>query len=63
VRVLLVLLASAAYLGLGVLGWGGFAAFFSHAALIALAIATFALAGAAYDDYCGRTSRLVPGLY
>jgi protein-S-isoprenylcysteine O-methyltransferase Ste14 len=47
VRVLLVLLASAAYLGLGVLGWGGFAAFFSHAALIALAIATFALAGAA----------------
>src|SRR5258708_15270550 len=39
--------ATLAYLGLAVLGWGGFAAFFSHAALIALAIALFALSGAA----------------
>jgi protein-S-isoprenylcysteine O-methyltransferase Ste14 len=38
---------TAAYLGLAVLGWGGFAAFFSHPALTALAIALFALSGAA----------------
>ena len=36
-----------ASLGLAVLGWGGFAAFFSHPALIALAIATLALLAAA----------------
>jgi protein-S-isoprenylcysteine O-methyltransferase Ste14 len=35
------------YLGLAVLGWGGFAAFFAHPARIALAVATFALAGVA----------------
>jgi protein-S-isoprenylcysteine O-methyltransferase Ste14 len=35
------------FLGLAVLGWGGFAAFFSHSALTALAIATLGLAGAA----------------
>jgi protein-S-isoprenylcysteine O-methyltransferase Ste14 len=35
--------ATLAYLGLAVLGWGGFAAFFSHPALIALAIALFVL--------------------
>ena len=34
------------FLGLAVLGWGGFAAFFSHPALIAIVVATFALAGA-----------------
>jgi len=39
--------ATFAYLGLAVLGWGGFAAFFSHPALIALAIVLFALSGAA----------------
>lgn len=39
--------ASLAYLGLAILGWGGFAAFFSHPALIALAIALFAMSGAA----------------
>jgi protein-S-isoprenylcysteine O-methyltransferase Ste14 len=32
---------------LAILGWGGFAAFFSHPALIALAIAFFAVSGAA----------------
>src|SRR5262245_53855414 len=37
----------AAYRGLAVLGWGGFAAFFSHPARVALAIVSFALAGAA----------------
>ncbi len=39
--------AIAVYLGLAVLGWGGFAAFFSHPALIALTIATLLLSGAA----------------
>jgi len=35
------------YLGLAVLGWGGFAAFFSHPARIALAIVVCVMAGAA----------------
>ncbi len=39
--------ATLAYLGLAILGWGGFAAFFSHPALIALAVATFVLSGVA----------------
>ena len=36
-----------AFFGLAVLGWGGFAAFFSHPPLIALTIAVFALGGVA----------------
>jgi protein-S-isoprenylcysteine O-methyltransferase Ste14 len=36
-----------AYLGLAVLGWGGFVAFFSHPARIALTVAVFLMAGAA----------------
>jgi hypothetical protein len=36
-----------AYLGLAVLGWGGFAAFFAHPARIALAVIVFVLAGVA----------------
>jgi protein-S-isoprenylcysteine O-methyltransferase Ste14 len=47
VRLTLVVVGTAAYLGLAILGWGGFAAFFSHPALIALAIVLFALSGAA----------------
>lgn len=43
----LAIAATLAYLGLAVLGWGGFAAFFSHPARIALAAITFALSGAA----------------
>jgi protein-S-isoprenylcysteine O-methyltransferase Ste14 len=39
------ILATVAYLSLAVLGWGGFAAFFSHTALIAIAIAIFVLSG------------------
>lgn len=35
------------YLGLGILGWGGFSAFFSHPARIALVIVLCALAGVA----------------
>jgi protein-S-isoprenylcysteine O-methyltransferase Ste14 len=47
-RFMLTIVSSAAYLGLAVLGWGGFAAFFSHPALIALAAVLFAIAGAAF---------------
>jgi protein-S-isoprenylcysteine O-methyltransferase Ste14 len=39
--------ATLAYLGLAILGWGGFAAFFSYPALIALAVVLFALSGVA----------------
>ena len=44
---LITIVATLAYLGLAILGWGGFAAFFSHPALIALAIMLFALSGVA----------------
>jgi hypothetical protein len=43
VRAPLVLLGTAAYLGLAVLGLGGFAEFFSHPALIALVVVQLAL--------------------
>jgi protein-S-isoprenylcysteine O-methyltransferase Ste14 len=46
VRVTLIVVGTAAYLGLAVLGWGGLGAFFSHPARIALAVALFLLAGA-----------------
>lgn len=42
---LLTTLSTAAYLGLGVLGEGGFAAFFSHPPLTAVAVATVVMAG------------------
>jgi protein-S-isoprenylcysteine O-methyltransferase Ste14 len=45
IRLALIVLGTAAYLGLAVLGWGGLAAFFSHPALIALAVAVSLLAG------------------
>src|SRR5512144_1236314 len=41
------LVSTLAYLGLAVLGEGGFAAFFSHGALVALAIAFLAMSGVA----------------
>lgn len=41
------LVGTLAYLGLAILGWGGLAAFFSHPALIALAILTFVMSGVA----------------
>jgi protein-S-isoprenylcysteine O-methyltransferase Ste14 len=41
------IVATFAYLGLAILGWGGFAAFFSHSALIALTIVLLALSGVA----------------
>src|SRR5262245_41068562 len=39
--------ATLGYLGLAILGWGGFEAFFSHSALIALVVADLVLTGAA----------------
>jgi protein-S-isoprenylcysteine O-methyltransferase Ste14 len=41
------IIATLAYLGLAILGWGGFTAFFSHPALIALTIVVFVLSGVA----------------
>jgi hypothetical protein len=40
-------IGTVAYVGLAVLGWGGFAEFFSHPARIALAVAVFLMAGVA----------------
>lgn len=46
------------YLGLAILGWGGFAAFFSHPALVALVVVFFVLFGVAlFGD-----SNLSPGV-
>jgi hypothetical protein len=41
------LAATLAHLGLAILGWGSFAAFFSHPARIALVVVALGLAGAA----------------
>jgi protein-S-isoprenylcysteine O-methyltransferase Ste14 len=41
------IIATLAYLGLAILGWGGFDAFFSHPPLIALAITLLVLSGVA----------------
>jgi protein-S-isoprenylcysteine O-methyltransferase Ste14 len=46
-RLTFILVSTATYLGLAVMGSGGFTTFFSHSPLIALAIALFALSGAA----------------
>ena len=45
VRLTLIVGGTAAYFGLAVLGWGELAAFFSHPALIALAVALSVMAG------------------
>jgi protein-S-isoprenylcysteine O-methyltransferase Ste14 len=45
VRLTLIVVGTAAYVGLAVLGWGGLAAFFSHPARIALAVALAVMAG------------------
>ena len=44
VRVTLVIVGTAAYLGLAILGWGGWTAFFAHPARVALAVALAVLA-------------------
>ena len=46
IKLTLIVVSTAAYLGLAVLGWGGFAAFFSHPALIALTVVVCVMAGA-----------------
>ena len=46
VRLILIVVGTAAYLALPILGWGGPRAFFSHPALVALTVVLFALAGA-----------------
>jgi protein-S-isoprenylcysteine O-methyltransferase Ste14 len=46
-RVTLIAVGTAVYFGIAILGGGGFALFFSHPALIALAVVLFALAGVA----------------
>src|SRR5260221_8430300 len=43
-KLVLIVLATAAYLALAVIGWGGKAAFFAHPARIALTVVIFALA-------------------
>ena len=45
VRVTLVIIGTAAYLGLAILGWGGWTAFFAHPARVALAVVLAVLAG------------------
>ena len=45
VRVTLVIIGTAAYLGLAILGWDGWTAFFAHPARVALAVVLFVLAG------------------
>jgi hypothetical protein len=45
VRVVFIVVASVAYLGLAVLGWGGLGAFLSHPPLVALTVVLFILAG------------------
>jgi len=47
-RLTMILGVTAIYLGLAVLGWGGFSTFFSHPALIALALATCAISAGAF---------------
>lgn len=44
VKFVLILIGTAAYFALAIIGWGGLAAFFSHPARVALAIVTVALA-------------------
>jgi hypothetical protein len=45
VRVTLVLGGTAVYLGLAILGWGGWSAFFAHSARVALVVVLTILAG------------------
>jgi hypothetical protein len=48
IRLALIVVGTAVYLALAVLGWGGLAAFFSHPVLTALAVAVFVMAGASF---------------
>src|SRR5215831_11896883 len=48
VRLVFIALGTCAYIGLAILGWGGFRAFFSHPALIVLTAVLFALSAASF---------------
>jgi protein-S-isoprenylcysteine O-methyltransferase Ste14 len=48
VRLAIIMAGTAAYLGLAILGWRGFAAFFCHPAFVALAITLFAMSVTAF---------------
>ena len=48
IRFVVIVGSTGLYFGLAILGWGGFAAFFAHPARTALAVATLAMAVAAY---------------
>jgi protein-S-isoprenylcysteine O-methyltransferase Ste14 len=48
VRIELVVIGTALYAGLAIFGWGGFSAFFSHRALVALVIVLFTLVVVAF---------------
>jgi protein-S-isoprenylcysteine O-methyltransferase Ste14 len=48
IRLAVIVVGTAAYFSLAVIGWGGLAAFFSHPALIALAVAVFVMAGVSF---------------
>jgi protein-S-isoprenylcysteine O-methyltransferase Ste14 len=56
---LITITAGLAYLGLAILGWGGFATFFSHPPLIALAITLLVLSGVAVFS----SGNLSPGVH
>jgi protein-S-isoprenylcysteine O-methyltransferase Ste14 len=43
-----IIIGGCAYIGLAILGWGGFRPFFSHTALIALLVVLFALSGISF---------------
>jgi protein-S-isoprenylcysteine O-methyltransferase Ste14 len=47
-RLALIAIGSFAYIGVAILGWGGFEPFFAHPALIALVVVQLTLSGAAF---------------
>lgn len=51
-RIVLVLISTAVFLALAIVGWGGVAAFFAHAALWAVAMAVALLVIVAYFAGC-----------
>jgi hypothetical protein len=51
------IIATLAHLGLAIFGWGGFAAFFSHPALISLVILLSVLSGVALFSAMVTSSR------
>jgi protein-S-isoprenylcysteine O-methyltransferase Ste14 len=60
---LITIIGTLVYLGLAILGWGGFAAFFSYPALIALAITLLVLSGVAVFSGRNLSPRYARGSY